>query len=927
MATTLRTLAEEYGIPLENLARVAAILGNFHPDKELDPKDASHIWNLYCFNTQQSTRKAPLIASPFDSSAGAAESAAPTDILPWSPPAPDFQWTPPAPAAESPPDMSPWTPPVSAAAMPNAPDMFPQTSPGSAEESPSDISPWMPFGPAAVMPNAPDMFPQTPPTPAAESSPDVFPKTPPDTAVKPSAPGVPDAKAGKSPAPKRAGPSAKKSPGRKLTPMESMDRLISERYILADVSCFLEPSTGKFLEHALPLLKHYGKQLCIPYSALAQMSAWAKTNPDKDLRKRCAKRLRGLLELQKQNMIDVREKKGMENPAQEILTFCAYFRMSYPLLVITQDISLAKDALKLNQQQSSNGKTILVKKIDENGYLSDLGRKIWIAEKPRAGQDEPLSVTNLPKESDTVIAVLRQGGKPLQLTEHLGHGGEGTIYRTNTPYVAKIYKPECCTAYRKEKIQVMLEADLSFPGICFPRALLRNQQGEFVGYLMDEAKGVTVYDSIFAPRDVFLDMFPGWKKADLVQCALTVLKKIQYLHQHNILVGDINPHNFLVVSPTEIYLVDTDSFQINDIPCPVGFPGYTAPEIHKRHRDGDFQHYSEMMRTKKNEDFSVATFLFMLLLPGKRPYAQQGNTDLVGSILEMNLPYPLGEKKGKNSPSGEWRFIWSHFPYRIKEDFHKVFNKTPETSEFNQRERLSVDAWVYEMETYLKQLGEWERELQENPKSMKADPQSLILFPDRFKHQEGVRYLPCQNCGTEYAEADLKAGFCFNCQKLGETVSCCLCNRNFTLTNYDKYYLKIDKTAPLFCGDCREKGEERTCLNCGSAFVFTNFDRYYRYRKYDKAPRFNGLLCPDCAKRNKEVAYRADCEVCGEKKVEVSIGYLAYLKSKNKRLPKYCTDCHKKWAERQKRGDTSSSDVSASLLDFNDEWGREAWED
>ena len=106
--------------------------------------------------------------------------------------------------------------------------------------------------------------------------------------------------------------------------------------------------------------------------------------------------------------------------------------------------------------------------------------------------------------------------------------------------------------------------------------------------------------------------------------------------------------------------------------------------------------------------------------------------------------------------------------------------------------------------------------------------------------------------------------------------------------------------------------------------MFTNFDRYYRYRRFGKAPRYNGLLCADCTKRNKEIAYKADCEMCGGKdKVEVNIGYMAYLRSKRYHLPRYCPDCKKKREERK----NSPSEESLSTAEFEEDWGREAWDD
>ena len=38
-----------------------------------------------------------------------------------------------------------------------------------------------------------------------------------------------------------------------------------------------------------------------------------------------------------------------------------------------------------------------------------------------------------------------------------------------------------------------------------------------------------------------------------------------------------------------------------------------------------------------NENFAVATLLFMIMLPGKPPYSQQGGEDPVSNIMKMNF--------------------------------------------------------------------------------------------------------------------------------------------------------------------------------------------------------------------------------------------------------------------------------------------------
>ena len=83
---------------------------------------------------------------------------------------------------------------------------------------------------------------------------------------------------------------------------------------------------------------------------------------------------------------------------------------------------------------------------------------------------------------------------------------------------------------------------------------------------MDKASGRSLQLSVFQPQ-LFKSLFPNWTKIELTRLALTILKKIGLLHDHNILVGDLNPFNINVVNQNEIYFLDTDSFQIDNYPC------------------------------------------------------------------------------------------------------------------------------------------------------------------------------------------------------------------------------------------------------------------------------------------------------------------------------------------------------------------------
>lgn len=112
------------------------------------------------------------------------------------------------------------------------------------------------------------------------------------------------------------------------------------------------------------------------------------------------------------------------------------------------------------------------------------------------GVDQRLPVTVAVKSGDILHL---QNQKSVKLGAILGEGGEGAVFKTNTPYVAKVYKPEKTTSHRLAKLQALLRMELACPGICLPKALLYNSKKEFVGYLMENAQGEKLRNIFIKP--------------------------------------------------------------------------------------------------------------------------------------------------------------------------------------------------------------------------------------------------------------------------------------------------------------------------------------------------------------------------------------------------------------------------------------------
>ena len=457
--------------------------------------------------------------------------------------------------------------------------------------------------------------------------------------------------------------------------------------------------------------------------------------------------------------------------------------------MIAQDKGLAADILALNGSQSVDGHPVSVESLNGYGFLSktqpvqQADKKAIVPEstnkispidrfpwgtKVTTVPDDLLPVSQIPKVGDNVLIENHDARGVIRLEQAVATGGEGTIYTTNTNFVAKIYKKEKLSRRHYEKIKLMLSKGIQYEGICYPTACLYNEQKEFVGYMMPKAQGTELQKSLFI-KPLLLKKFPDWKKRDTVQLCITILEKIQYLHDRNIIMGDINPSNILVVSPTEVYFVDTDSYQLGNFPCPVGTVNFTAPEIQGKK-------FSEFLRTMGNENFAVATLLFMILLPGKPPYSQQGGAN-PDNVINMDFSYPFEGQSNQKVPEGPWRYIWSHLTKSMKRNFYNTFHKSGDYS--RAEKRLSVKQWLKTLKQYLWSL--------DNGIMAENDSMSEELFPARRKKNPDKNYVTCRLCRHEVEDDWTREGICVDCLKGSESYPCSMCGDELTITNHHKY--------------------------------------------------------------------------------------------------------------------------------------------
>lgn len=415
----------------------------------------------------------------------------------------------------------------------------------------------------------------------------------------------------------------------------------------------------------------------------------------------------------------------------------------------------------------------------------------------RAASIQPFPVADKVAQADNIAQVVSSlpsvGGRvstltlgELTLEKELSEGGEGIIYTTSCEgLVCKIWHRNCLTLTRFDKLKLMLSRQVRIKGVCWPKELVWNAQGEIVGYVMEKAQGQTLRSAIYIKQRLQAN-FPQWNRMHLVELACTILRKIDKLHQYNVLIGDINPDNILLVDEKTVYFVDTDSYQVGAYPCPVGTDTFTPAA-----RQG--MDYSTFLRTKEDELFAVATLLFVILFPGKAPYSAMGGGEIAENIRNRNFPYrKIEEGEVSQKPLGVWPFIWSHLHWCLKKEFLAVFEEG---------KSVGIKAFLAGLKRYKKDMG--------NGKSGTA------IFPDGyFVPAEKAETLICPDCNKSYQRNKTWSqpngqALCPNCARLKRinreltsiTTPCSCCGKAFKI-NRDKLQLLASQGKSVRCHEC-----------------------------------------------------------------------------------------------------------------------------
>src|SRR5215475_11047342 len=245
----------------------------------------------------------------------------------------------------------------------------------------------------------------------------------------------------------------------------------------------------------------------------------------------------------------------------------------------------------------------------------------------------------------------------VRLGRRIGTGAEGEVYeiQDNSDLVAKVYH-EPPPAEKAEKLVVLsrLGNERLFNLSAWPVSTLRDApDGEVVGFVMKKISRAEEVHALHSPKSR-LQKFPEASWAFLIYVAANIARAVAAVHEHGLVIGDLNPKNILVTRKATVYLLDVDSFQVSadgkTYRCDGGFPEYTPPELQGvAFRDVD--------RAQEHDCFGVAAVIFQLLFMGRHPFSGRylgaGEMPLERAIRESRFAYGAdAEARKMRQPPG-----------------------------------------------------------------------------------------------------------------------------------------------------------------------------------------------------------------------------------------------------------------------------------
>lgn len=302
------------------------------------------------------------------------------------------------------------------------------------------------------------------------------------------------------------------------------------------------------------------------------------------------------------------------------------------------------------------------------------------------------------------ITVRNLSGAAVQLSETpFAQGGEAAVHTVpqHLNVVVKLYHPQVLEKRAdalRAKVEVM-STDAQFahlkkhPSLAWPQFSVIDDHGKWRGYAMRKAGGVRM--NVLAHAMAYREHFQNLDRPAVVSYLLNLLGTLRELNAAGVMLGDYNLANFLCdPSSDAVTLIDCDSWQINSggktFFCPVAAPDMLAPELQGKE-------LGKTSRELESEAFSLAILIFKTLMLGRHPYDVVGGDGPVENIRNGYFPYGPG---GGGIPKGPWFNIWSHLPYKLKEQLIYTFKEGAS----NPFVRTTTMGWIETLALYKREL-------------------------------------------------------------------------------------------------------------------------------------------------------------------------------------------------------------------------------
>ena len=310
---------------------------------------------------------------------------------------------------------------------------------------------------------------------------------------------------------------------------------------------------------------------------------------------------------------------------------------------------------------------------------------------------------------------------PEKLSLRLAEGGEGSVWTLENPklsevvvklfHSSKLQEPRF-SCWMEEKIHGLSKYKISDDSMAWPLVTLYSDGGGFIGFAMRKVQGEALF-RVMHPM-TSKTICKDWSRENYVCVCLDLVRKIGILHRNRIILGDMNPFNFLVnISTHSVQFIDIDSYQVSQngktFRCVVGRPEYTPPEF----QGMDFSTFD---RTREADDFATAVLLFQILMRGRHPFDVVDGETPAENIRKGNFPY--GTNQANLIPKGNWIRLWSQLPRRMKDLFHRAFIEGMR----DPLKRPSVDDWYEALKAY-----NW---------GARKGYHNMSMEPESFKSQE-----------------------------------------------------------------------------------------------------------------------------------------------------------------------------------------------